>query len=580
MSFDHPALLYFLFFALVFLVVILFRYPGSRKGVSLFAVAAPQAERESLLKELRLRLIASDFFFLLFFCFLIVALAGPRWGERMVPDYHRGVDVVLAFDLSRSMDVRDCPPGSGSRFPSQDGDTISRLERGMDVGRELVASLGDIRLGAAIGKGQGVLAVPLTYDNETISGFLDSIGSQAITGRGTNLESLIDAAAGAFQDSVPSRRSIILFTDGDNLSGSFQAAAERAMKVGITLSAIGLGSDRGGKVPLGNAQDDVRDSAQGSSQGIGQDNVQDSYGKFLLAPDGTPVISARQSSLLRGEAGKSGGIYVDGSRDDAAQLLAAYINSLSSDSRLSGYRREANPRWQIFILAAMVSLGGARMMGFSRRKREPKNTGRAAKAGKIFTALVCLFLFNSCENIQGKLLIMEGNFFNIRGFYTDAISSYLRARNLAAPYAEYGLASAYYALDENDAALERYKAAEESVAGMNQDDHRELRYRIHYNSGIIYFEKGDYGEAVRSFREALKEDSSRIEAKRNLELSLLTIKRNSSPPASSSRSGTENGAGNAGGNSQAIFEFLREMEQEQWKSREWTSESDSSGPDY
>ena len=177
---------------------------------------------------------------------------------------------------------------------------------------------------------------------------------------------------------------------------------------------------------------------------------------------------------------------------------------------------------------------------------------------------------------------MEGNFFNTRGFYTEAISSYLRAIGYdeIAPYAEYGLGAAYFSLEEGEAALERYLAAEKVLLERNRDDHGELRYRIQYNSGIIHFEKGEYIDAARAFREALKIDSSRIEAKRNLELSLLTITRTSSPQAASQDGRTEESRETSGGNSSVLFDYLREKEQDQWKSREWIGESDPSGPDY
>jgi tetratricopeptide (TPR) repeat protein len=79
-----------------------------------------------------------------------------------------------------------------------------------------------------------------------------------------------------------------------------------------------------------------------------------------------------------------------------------------------------------------------------------------------FTFYILLFsLFLSCRGTQGKLLILEANFLNTRGYYTEAISAYLRALNYkeAAPYAEYGLASAFFALEESDAALDRYLEA-------------------------------------------------------------------------------------------------------------------------
>ena len=584
MSFDNPLVLGFLSLFVIFIPIVIVRYRKNRKAAALFAAAAPSDEREALFRELRLRMILADVFFLFFTGFLIIALAGPRWGLRIVSDYRRGVDVILAFDISRSMNVRDClplaPHGGGSgdsgRSASQSG--ISRLDRGIGIAQDLAATLGDIRLGAVIGKGRGVLAVPLTYDSETILNFLYGLDSMAVTGAGTNLESLIDAASASFQDSVPSRRGIILFSDGEALTGSLQTAMEKARKAGIALSVVGLGSDEGGPVPI--------EAGPETPAGV------------LLAADGSPVISARQAESLRNGAEKSGGVYVDGGRNDAATVLAEYVNSLSAESRLTGHRREANPRWRIFVLAAMACLAGARILGFSRRGQRqdrlafreniPSDGGRLKKLrggkknGAVLLCLFCLFLASSCGRAQGKLLIMEGNFFNTRGFYTDAISSYLKALNdtEAAPYAEYGLASAYFSLEEGEAALERYKAAEMDLLELKGDDHPELRYRIYYNMGIIYFEKGEYAEAAKAFRDALKVDGSRIEAKRNLELSLLTINRTSSPQAISPQGKTEDGRQGSGGASSTLFEYLRQKEQEQWKSKEWTEENDTSGLDY
>ena len=556
MSFDNAKVLYFLLCPLLSLIVMAIKHRKSRKGVSSFAAAAVSGgDSKNLERELKKRMVFSDIFFLVFACFGIIALAGPRWGIRLVADYRRSVDIILAFDLSQSMNARDSAAIST-------GENISRLERSAGIAGELVNNLGDVRLGAAIGKGRGVLAVPLTYDTGTILSFLYSLDSRSVTGTGTNLESLINAASASFHDNIPHSRAIVLFSDGENLSGSFQSAVEKARRAGISISSAGIGKDSGSPVPV----------EKGPLAPAG----------FLLDADGTPVISARESSFLKAAAEKTGGIYVDGSRIDAAAVLAAYINSLTSESRLSGHRREVNPRWQVFILLSLACFGCSRIMGVIRR-RPHKGTDygivKAAKGGKILAALACIFILNSCTKAQGKLLIMEGNFFNSRGFYLEAISSYLKALEYeeAVPYAEYGLGAAYFALEEGEAALERYKAAEREISG---EGHSELKYRIYYNTGIIFFEKGDYEGAASAFRNALKMDNSRIEAKRNLELSLLTLERSSTPQAASSERRAENASEGEGGGSAALFEYLREMEQEQWKSREWLSESDSSGPDY
>ena len=563
MSFDNPGFFVFLFLIVILAPFIAVRYRKSRERVALFAAAAPSNERNILLRELRLRLIFSDIFFLFFLGFLIVAMAGPRWGLRIVADYRRGVDLVLAFDLSESMNVTDCQAGQ---------EKISRMERAAEIAGEFTASMEEVRLGAAIGKDRGVMAVPLTYDFETISNFLYSLDTKAITGRGTNLESLINAASDSFQDSIPSRKGIVLFSDGEALSGSVQAAVEKLRKAGIALSAVGLGSDQGGPVPYGGVPASGNTQASGgSAQG------------YLLSEEGFPVISARQTEVLGFGAERTGGIYIDGSRDDAAQALINYVNSLSAESRLSGYRREMNPRWQIFVLAALAFFTGSRLMEFSRR-RHRRDSGLSGRGSMKNLSVMCIFffalLFGSCAKAQGKFLIMEGNFFNARGLYTEAISAYLKAHEYEAPYAEYGLGSAYFALEEGDAALDRYKAAEKDLDEIKRERHTELRYRINYNMGIIHFEKGNYEEAAQAFREALKVDGSRIEAKRNLELSLLTISRSTAPQASSLQRRTESGHEGLPGSSSVLFEYLKEKEREQWKSREWTGEGNSSGPDY
>jgi Ca-activated chloride channel family protein len=548
MSFDNPRLLWFLPLLIPFCLVMLFRYRKHRQGSGLFvsagASAASDAEREKLLREFRFRMIGGDFFFLVFLFSLVFALAGPRWGVRLVTDYRRGVDVILALDLSRSMQVRDAGGGGEN----------SRLDRGIEIARDLVSSLGDdgVRIGAAVGKGRGVVAVPLTYDFEAVLNFLDSLDGFSITGTGTNLESLIDAASGAFRDDAPGRREIILFSDGEALSGAAEAALNRARDQGAALSAVGLGSGEGGPVPV----------EPGPLAPAG-----------VLLADGVPVISVRRGNFLERAAEKSGGLYVDGNRDDAAREAASYIRSLSADSVLTGRRREAMPRWRFFVLLALASLGFSRFLSFGRRK--------SAKA--LLPVLACIFplLGSSCSGVQGKLYLMEGNFYNSRGMYTEAIASYLKALDYpdAAPYGEYGLGAAYFALEEGEGALERYRQAEKKLENLKKDNHRELRYRIHYNSGIILFEEGDYDEAAAAFKDALKIDGGRVEAKRNLELSLLFSLSQDSPRTGSANSGTGGGRGDDAGTS-TLFEYLRRKEQDQWKSREWQADSGPAGPDY
>jgi Ca-activated chloride channel family protein len=173
---------------------------------------------------------------------------------------------------------------------------------------------------------------------------------------------------------------------------------------------------------------------------------------------------------------------------------------------------------------------------------------------------------------------MRGNFFNSQGLYTEAILAYMDALEYSetAPYAEYGLGSVYLSLDERSAALEHFAAAEERLKTSRREDHRELIYRIHYNSGVVHFYAADYGGAAGQFRTALENDGSRIEAKRNLELSLLSLSRQSGTAASSLSVKAEEQRNGP----QVLFEYVRQKEEDQWKSKEWIEDVPVFGPDY
>jgi len=491
LSFETPGILYLLVIVPLLLPFVIIRYRRNRDKAALFASAAPSDERAALLKELRFRILVSEFFFLVFLALLVAAFAGPRWGLRRVNDYSRDIDLVMAFDLSRSMNVEDCAKAQHS----EEG-ALSRLERGRQIALELARSLDGIRVGVAIGKGRGVLAVPLTYDTETVINFLEALDGGAITGAGTNLESLVDAAAGAFQASIPSRRVVLVFSDGEGLDGSFQAAVDRAARASIAVSSVGLGSYQGGLVPG-------------------------------LEP---PVMSARHDDLLRAGAALSGGVYVDCALDDAAAILLNHINAILFESRLQAQRWEPYPRFGLFVFAALAALLVSRAMGYRYSKEKGKgkrDQGPGTREPLVrterllptrsdckqlspvpspqspvpFFLLLLLLSLSACRETRGKLLIMEANSLTARGRYTEAITVYLRAREYgeAAPYAEYGLASVFFALDEGEAALERYNAAAAALR-VQAEGQNELAFRVHYNSGIIHFENGDYAAAAAAFR--------------------------------------------------------------------------------
>ena len=264
------------------------------------------------------RLAGQAVFFALSLVFFVIALSGPQWGKgggnvaRVSGGFRQGLDVVMAFDVSRSMDIRDVPDsGTGA---------VTRLERGLSVAIETVLALPDARYAAATGRNRALVTVPLTWDTNAALNFLEAVDGGILTGRGTNLESLLDAAAGAFQDSSPAAKIIVLVSDGETLSGSLKAALSKLSRNNIAVAALAVGSDSGSPVPE--------------------------------LPD---VNSRRDIHAMLTAAEITGGTFIDGNRDDASEVLAGYLRSIAPRAGNSGGAAENIPRWFFFLVAAIIS---------------------------------------------------------------------------------------------------------------------------------------------------------------------------------------------------------------------------------
>ena len=210
-----------------------------------------------------------------------------------------------------------------------------------------------------------------------------------------------------------------------------------------------------------------------------------------------------------------------------------------------------------------------------------KTRQRKAAARRAFRIMICALalamplLLGGCTDSAGRLLVMRANFLAARGMHIDAMSLYLDAAEygVAAPYAEYGLGLIFFALGEESAALNRFAEAGRILETLPDGLHRELRYRNHYNTGMVLFSKGDFAGAADSFRQALRVSSGRIEAMRNLELSLMSIEREDSAGVGG------NGGGTASEAMTLMFQHIQQREVEQWRGREWPDEERVPGDD-
>ncbi|MBE0432078.1 VWA domain-containing protein [candidate division WOR-3 bacterium] len=169
------------------------------------------------------------------FVFLIIALARPKWGERLQVYKGAGIDVVIALDASKSMLAQDLKP--------------DRLRRAKTEISLLLESLRGNRVGITAFAGECYVMCPLTTDIDAAKLFLDIISPDVVPRPGTDLERAITVSNSLFDPGEDTHKALVLFTDGDNLSGDPVAVVNKIRDQGTKLFAVGVATVEGSPVP-------------------------------------------------------------------------------------------------------------------------------------------------------------------------------------------------------------------------------------------------------------------------------------------------------------------------------------------
>src|SRR5438270_2549493 len=170
----------------------------------------------------------------------IVSLAQPRWGYTFQDVKRKGLDLLIAVDTSRSMLSNDVPP--------------NRLERVKLAAQDLINELEGDRVGLIAFAGRAFLQAPLTIDYEASVESINDLDTKTIPGGGTNISEAIALASRTFGKSAMGNRALIIFTDGEELSGDAAKVAKSAADSGIKIFTIGIGTSQGSLIPV-NSED-------------------------------------------------------------------------------------------------------------------------------------------------------------------------------------------------------------------------------------------------------------------------------------------------------------------------------------
>jgi len=166
---------------------------------------------------------------------LVVAAARPQWIGEIESLPVTGRDLLLAVDISGSMDTQDMILNKTA---------VNRLKVVKKVAGEFIQRRHGDRVGLILFGSRAYLQTPLTFDTQTTATLLDE-SEIGLAGRETAIGDAIGLAVKRLRDDAASERVLILLTDGANTSGEVQPlqAAEFAARDGLTVYTVGVGAD-------------------------------------------------------------------------------------------------------------------------------------------------------------------------------------------------------------------------------------------------------------------------------------------------------------------------------------------------
>ena len=198
-----------------------------------------------------------------------------------------GIDIVFAMDVSKSMLAEDVAP--------------NRLEKSKQLVSQIINQLGNDRIGIVAYAGSAFPVLPITTDYAVSKMFLQSMNTSMVSSQGTSLDDAIKLSSTYFDKGNKTSKLLIMISDGeDHSEGAMDAAAE-ANKNGMKIITIGLGTERGGPIPI---------KENGVVQSFKRDN------------NNEVVITKLNSESLKEIAKETKGGYINGSN---TKEVLAYI---------------------------------------------------------------------------------------------------------------------------------------------------------------------------------------------------------------------------------------------------------------
>ena len=255
------------------------------------------------------------------FALIIIALLGPSFGNDSKEVKSIGKDIMIAIDLSNSMNAIDVQP--------------SRLEKVKYELSNIIEEFNSDRIGLIIFSSEAFVQCPLTYDQSALNLFTETLSSRLVPNTGTDFGPALSLALDKLDVDKSSLEAkakiIILISDGEDFGDKTSTIRAEIRDQGIKLFTLGVGTTQGSKIRDGNS--------------------------FKKDQEGVDVVSKLNRNSLKELAARTGGEYfeINQRQNDVSRLINS-INSVEGQLRDARIVDVSANKYIYFLLAALILL--------------------------------------------------------------------------------------------------------------------------------------------------------------------------------------------------------------------------------
>lgn len=315
--FEEPAYLYLLLLIPAGIALHLYSNYRRRKAISLYGdpelMATLMPDVSKFRPDVKVGLLLGAL------AMMSLLLARPQFGSKLETVKRKGVEVIIALDISNSMLAQDVKP--------------SRLEKAKRLVSQLVDKMENDKVGMIVFAGDAFCQLPITSDYISAKMFLESITPALINRQGTAIASALNLAGRSFTPQEGVGRTVIMITDGENHEGGANEAAQAIAQKGIQVNVLGIGSPDGAPIPVEGTNDFRRDR------------------------EGNVVVTRLKEAMCQ-EVAKSGkGIYVHVDNSNAAQrAISQEIDKMAKSDIETQVYTEFNEQFQAVAWIVLLLL--------------------------------------------------------------------------------------------------------------------------------------------------------------------------------------------------------------------------------